>query len=130
MRIKAPKLMPLLFIVLWLLTIYITKAQTVYAPVPVTGFTDDVVANKPGPANQSANNDMDGGNAPTRYCFVTQNYRNPNGQGPTTYLPATGLFTSAATPRLTFQLANYDSVNTLRIKGIGTGTLNFVTPRA
>jgi hypothetical protein len=106
------------------------NAQTVYAPVPVTGFTDEVVANKPGPANQSANNDMDGGNAPTRYCFVTQNYRNPSGQGPTTYLPATGLFTSAATPRLTFQLANYDSLNTLRIKGIGTGTLNFVTPRA
>lgn len=107
-----------------------SQAQMVYSTVPVTGFTDDVVANIPGPANASANNDMDGGNAPIRYCFVTQNYQNPSGASPTTYLPTTGFFSSAATPGLSFQLADYNSNNTLRIKGIGTGTSTFVTPRA
>ena len=130
MRKIAQQFFWLWSILLGLLATSNAAAQTVYAPVPLTGFTDDVVANQPGPANQSANNDMDGGNNPTRYCFVTQNYRNPNGQSPTTYLPATGLFTSAATRGLTFQLADYNANNTLRIKGIGTGTLTFVTPRA
>jgi gliding motility-associated-like protein len=107
-----------------------SKAQMVYSTVPLTGFTDDVVCNVPGPANASANNDMDGGIAPVRYCFVTQNYQNPAGARPTSYLPATGFFNSAATPGLSFQLADYNTENTLRIKGIGSGTLNFVTPRA
>ncbi len=118
------------FLLTGILGASLSRAQIVYTPVPVTGFTDDVVANIPGPANQSANNDMDGGNAPVRYCFLTQNYRNPAGQGPTTFLPATGFFNSAATLGLSFQLADYNANNTLRIKGTGAGTLTFVTPRA
>src|SRR5690606_15144890 len=109
-----------------------SQAQTVYNPVPIAGFTDDVVANLPGPANQSATNDMDGGNAPTRYCFVTQNYRTPGGAAPITYLPVNGLFTSqeVTTPDLTFQLADYNTNNTMRIHGVGSGTLTFNVPQA
>jgi gliding motility-associated-like protein len=106
------------------------NAQTVYNTVPITGFTDDVVSNIPGPANQSANNDMDGGNAPVRFCFVTQSYRNPSGAAPTTFLPATGFFNSAATPGLSFQLGDYNASNTMRIKGVGIGILTFTTPQA
>ncbi|MBK0403312.1 gliding motility-associated C-terminal domain-containing protein [Adhaeribacter sp. BT258] len=111
---------------------HFTQAQTVYNTVPVSGFTDDVVANLPGPAKSSATNDMDGGNAPTRFCFVTQNYRNPSGDAPSTYLPANGFFTSKerSTPGLSFQLAGYDANNTLRIHGTGTGTLTFTVPQA
>lgn len=112
------------------ITLATPSAPLTYSPVPLTGFTDDVVANLPGPANQSANNDMDGGLVGNRFSFVTQNYRNPSGQGPTTFLPANGFINSAATPGLTFQLADYNASNTMRIKGIGSGNLNFVTPRA
>src|SRR5688572_11694862 len=127
---KVSGFLKLTSLALGLLGTISSEAQMVYSTVPVTGFTDDVVANIPGPANASANNDMDGGNAPVRYCFVTQNYQNPSGDRPTTFLPATGFFNSAATAGLSFQLADYNSVNTLRIKGIGTGTLSFATPRA
>lgn len=130
MKLKVKTFFRVWRFALGLLVTSSAAAQTVYAPVALTGFTDDVVANLAGPANQSANNDMDGGNAPVRYCFVTQNYQNPNGQRPTSYLPVNGLVTSAATPGLTFQLADYNSNNTLRIKGVGSGTLSFVTPRA
>jgi gliding motility-associated-like protein len=130
MRKKTIMFIRLTGLVLGVLSTPIARAQTVYAPVPLTGFTDDVVANVIGAANLSATNDMDGGNNPTRYCFLTQNYRNPAGAAPTTFLPATGFFHSAATPALPFQLADYNANNTMRIKGIGNGTLTFNTPRA
>ena len=132
MQRRTAKILRFLLATSGLFLAFAGKAQSVYSPVPVTGFTDDVVANLPGPANQSANNDMDGGNAPTRYCFLTQNYVNPSGATPMTWLPATGYFVSKefTTPGLPFQLADYNANNTMRIKGIGTGTLTFVTPRS
>ncbi|MFC5271256.1 gliding motility-associated C-terminal domain-containing protein [Adhaeribacter terreus] len=132
MRSFSVNIFRLLLITSGLVSAHFLQAQTVYNTVPVSGFTDDVVANLPGAANLSATNDMDGGNAPTRYCFVTQSYRNPSGAAPVTYLPASGFFTSIerSTLGLTFQLADYNANNTLRIHGVGTGTLTFNTPQA
>lgn len=126
------KFFRILFLVTGLVSAHFLRAQTVYNTVPVSGFTDDVVANLPGPAKLSANNDMDGGNAPTRFCFVTQTYRNPSGAAPSTFLPANGFFASIerSTPGLTFQLADYNANNTLRIHGTGSGTLTFTVPQA
>src|SRR5688572_13442973 len=106
------------------------KAQSFsHTPVPVTGFTADVIADGSGSASNSTTDNVDGGN----YNLVAQNFVNPTNQSPTSYLPASGLITSivAATPGLTFQLAPYTGNNSLRITATATsGTLNFTTPRA
>lgn len=130
MKVKTVSFFKMALGALGIFSASLSSAQTIYNTVPITGFTDDVVSNIPGPANQSATNDMDGGNKPVRFCFVTQSYRNPSGAAPTTYLPANGFFNSAATPGLSFQLGDYNANNTLRIKGIGSGTITFVTPQA
>lgn len=107
-------------------------AQPTYAPVSVTGFTDDVVANGTGTAISSTTNDVDGGAANNRFCFMAADFMNPAGAMPTVYLPTGGLITSVATatPGLTFQLAPYTGNNSLRIRGVGQGSLTLATPKA
>jgi hypothetical protein len=110
-------------------------AQTVYAPVPVTGFTADVVANGAGPANTSTTADMDGGQVNIRYCYLASTFVSPTGAVPISSLPATGLINSQSTFGLNFQLAPYTGLNSLRIPTTGpgapgTGTLTLTTPRA
>src|SRR5688572_5705784 len=102
------------------------QAQT-YTPVTLTGFNADVVANGTGAASASTTADVDNLN----YAFVTQNFVNGAAQTPTSFLPANGTINSAmaTTPGLTFQLAPYTGNNSLRIRGIGTGTLTFSTPQ-
>ena len=102
-----------------------SKAQT-YVPVPVTGFTADVVANGPGTVISSTTIDVDGVN----YNFVSQDFVNPNNQSPTSALPNSGTITSvvATTPGLTYQLAPYSGNNSLRLTGLGSGSLTFATP--
>jgi hypothetical protein len=107
-------------------------AQTTYSPVSLTGFTADVVANGSGTAISSTSNDVDGGTLNNRFCFMAPDFVNPAGASPTVYLPATGLINSVATgaTSLSFQLAPYTANNSLRIGGMGTGTLTFGTPQA
>lgn len=115
-----------------LLTAPAALAQVTYAPVSLTGFTADVVANGSGTAISSTTNDVDGGAVNNRFCFMAPDFVNPAGASPTVYLPATGLITSVAagTTGLTFQLAPYTGNNSLRIQGVGTGSLALATPRA
>lgn len=101
------------------------NAQT-YNPIAVTGFNADVIANGAGPAMNSTTADVDG----EFYNFVAQNFVNPGGLSPSTFLPANGLINSAATTGLTYQLAPYTGNNSLRLTTTAnTGTLAFVTPR-
>jgi hypothetical protein len=99
-----------------------------YVPVALTGFNADVVADGTGDAATVTSHDFDS----AAFNLVAQNYTTPSGQSPTSYLPASGLITSAVstTPGLTYQLAPYSGNNSLRISGSGTGTLTFTTPRA
>jgi len=103
----------------------VAQAQTTYAPVMVTGFNADVVANGSGTAISSTTNDVDGGAANNRFCFMAPDFVNPAGASPTVYLPATGTITSVntSTPGLAFQLAPYTGNNSLRIQGVGNGSL-------
>lgn len=105
-----------------LLCLFITtNLQAIYIPVPLTGFTADVVADITGNANGSTNASFDASN----YVFMSQSY-NPTG----TYLPGSGLFTSAVstTPGMTFQFAPYTANNSLRLTTNQTGALTFATP--
>lgn len=97
-------------------------AQTV-TPVPVTGYTADVIANGPTFAG-SVTADVDSGS----YYFLTKNF---TAFGTPTYsLPDNGFITSAASSLVTFQMADASVNNSLRLDTIGkTGTLTFVTPR-
>ncbi|MBK0403311.1 T9SS type A sorting domain-containing protein [Adhaeribacter sp. BT258] len=102
-------------------------AQT-YAPVPLTGFNADIVANGSGTVASSTSIDLDGAS----FNFVAQNFINPSGQSPTSALPNSGTITSAvtSTPGLTYQLAPYTGNNSLRISAPGTGTLTFPSPQS
>ena len=105
------------------------KAQTTYAPVPVTGFTNDVIANGTGTVISSTTSDMDNGAVGNRFCFVAANYVSPTGATPINSLPITGIINSAATPGITYKLESYAVNNSLRITASGgTGTLTFNTP--
>lgn len=97
-----------------------------YTPIAVTGYTADVVANGAGTVISSTTHDVDGVN----YNFVTQSFVNPANASPTSFLPASGLITSAvsSTPGLTYQLAPYTGNNSLRLSGVSSGTLTFPTP--
>jgi gliding motility-associated-like protein len=130
MKIKLIRLAKIALVTMTLASA--ARAQTVYNPVAVTGYTDDVVADLPGAAQASANNDMDGGAVGNRFCFIASTYRTPAGAIPQTSLPAAGLVVSQtlATAGLTFQMGPYTGRNSMRINGIGTGTLTLVTPRA
>ncbi|MFD2718483.1 T9SS type A sorting domain-containing protein [Hymenobacter monticola] len=102
-------------------------AHAALIPVAVTGYNADVVANGAGTVTSSTTDDVDGGAVGNRFNFMAPTFVNPTGAAPTTSLPANGLFTSATTAGLTFQLAPYAANNSLRINGVGTGTLTFPT---
>ena len=95
-------------------------------PVAVSGLTADVVADGSGTVAASTTMDADGAS----FAFVAHGYVNPSGLSPTTGLPANGIINSAATSGVTYQLAAYTTNNSLRIAGVGTGTLTFPSPRS
>lgn len=108
-------------------------AQTIYTPATLTGFNQDIVANAPGTVASSTTSSMDQEVViGTNWCYASPSFVSPTGQQPGTSLPATGLITSAVTttPGLPFQLASYSANNSLRIPGVGSGTLTLATPRA
>jgi len=106
------------------------RAQTVYQPVAVSGFTDDVVVDGRGPAALSATNPVDQGVPNLRYCYTAPSYRTILGSAPISALPANGFISSVRTPGLAFQLAPYTGLNSLRLAGTSTGTLRLTTPQA
>ncbi|RZK19829.1 MAG: hypothetical protein EOO56_13540, partial [Hymenobacter sp.] len=120
-------------------TSFISWGQT-YAPVALTGFTHDIIANGAGAVSATTTADIDGSAATggTNYCLMAQDYVGPLGQVPnsTTYpaatypaLEASGLITSVLNSAITYQLASYSANNALRLYGAAaTGTLSLATP--
>lgn len=94
-----------------------------------SGFTADVIANGIGSSSVSTNNDVDG----VSFAFVSTDFQATASSTPLTYgLPANGVINSgvAATPGLSYQLANLNANNSLRLAAINdTGTLTFATPK-
>jgi hypothetical protein len=107
-----------------------TAAHAALVPVNVTGYNADVVAEGVGTVLSSTTDDVDGGAVGNRFNFMASTFVSPTGGAPTSFLPVSGFFTSAATSGLSFQFAPYAGNNSLRISGIGAGTLTFVTPQS
>ncbi|WP_210521048.1 T9SS type B sorting domain-containing protein [Hymenobacter terricola] len=105
------------------------QAQTVYVPAAVTGYTADVIANGAGTVASSTTATVDRGIPTVRWCFANTTFVNPAGISPTRALPATGFITSISTPGLTYQMAPASGNNSLRIDGVGTGTLTLTNPQ-
>lgn len=102
-----------------------------FQTMPVqSGFTADVIANGVGSSSASTNNDVDG----VSYAFVSKDFQLTSSSTPLTYgIPADGVINSAvaATPGLSYQLANFSANNSLRLAAVSdTGTLTFTTPKA
>lgn len=107
---------------------YLLLAQN-FHPLPIqTGFNADVIANGFGPAASTTNNDVDG----VSFVFVSRDYKLTSSSPELTHgLPADGLISSvvASTPELTYQLADYNSNNSLRLMSQDeAGTLLFSNP--
>jgi len=107
-----------------LATLSITAAHAGYAPVAVSGYTADVVANGTGTALSSITLDVDGAG----YAFQASDF-NAGAGTPTSYMPTGGFVTSVGTPGMTYQMASYSSNNSLRLAATNaSGTLTFNTP--
>lgn len=92
-----------------------------------SGYNADVIANGVGTAAATTTNDVDGVN----YAYVSNGWQlNATSIGITTGLPADGLVNSqvASTTGLQYQLADYNSNNSLRLPSNNNGTLNLQTP--
>lgn len=102
-----------------------------YQTMPVSsGFTADVIANGIGSSTISTNNDVDG----VSYAFVAKDFQLTSSSNAITYgIPVDGIINSvvATTPGLSFQLANLNTNNSLRLAATNdNGTLAFTTPKA
>jgi hypothetical protein len=129
----------LLLLALACSTSFASWGQT-YAPVALTGFTQDIIANGAGAVSTTTTADIDGMAATggTGYCLMAQDYVGPNGQVPNTAgfpaatypaLENSGLITSSLNSAITYQLASYSANNALRLYGAAaTGTLSLATP--
>jgi len=103
----------------------------VIAPVTITaGFNHDIIANSVGNASASSTIGFDETNS---RALVSLDFQATSSSTLPTYgLPANGLITSAVTPGVTFQLANYTGPNALFLTpsyvnngAANSGTLNF-----
>ncbi|MXN92999.1 T9SS type A sorting domain-containing protein [Flavobacterium sp. Sd200] len=106
-------------------------APAVTEPV-VTGFTYDIIANGIGNATESTGVGMDEQN---RRALVSLDFQaTAESAVPTRGLPVDGIINSAATPGITYQLADYSGANALyltpdyvtgSVNDLNSGTLSF-----
>lgn len=118
MKVKLPY-----FILSTLFLFAFSATAQTYVPLDVTsGYTEDIIANGDGSATSSTTADVDGAN----FGFISNDF-DPTGSTVLTYgLPIDGAFSSEVTPDINFQLADYDSDNSLQISTMGnSGILTF-----
>lgn len=105
-----------------------TIAQNLQTLSIQSGFNSDVIANGIGPSSQSTSTDVDG----VSFVFVSRDFQLTSGSDPLAFgLPEDGIVNSvvASTSGLAYQLAPYDSDNSLRLENLGdSGTLVFANP--
>ncbi|WP_207494991.1 peptide-N-glycosidase F-related protein [Aridibaculum aurantiacum] len=97
-----------------------------YTRVSLSGYNVDMIANGVGSASASTTGGLGS------YAFIAEDFRATSGSvAPTYALPATGLVNSTTETGLSFHLAPYAGLNTLRINNQEpTGSLSFATPVA
>ncbi|MCO6163885.1 T9SS-dependent choice-of-anchor J family protein [Flavobacterium sp. NRK F7] len=94
-----------------------------YMALTVNGFNEDVIANGVGSLNTTTTNDVDGVN----FCYLAQGTQITSGSTPTIYgLPTDGVL-AVNNSDLFFNLAPYDSNNSLRIQDNGVSGLSTIT---
>jgi hypothetical protein len=100
-------------------------AAQVYTPIPVTGYTDDVIADASGTAMGTTTAAVDNGFEPyNNNVFIEQGYSTG---GSATGIPANGTIITSATRA--YQLGPITGNNSLRITQANpVGSLTFVTP--
>ena len=100
-----------------------------FTPLVLTGYNADIVSNGTVSASSSISSYMTDGFDSAGYALVAQDY-NFAGYTPSYYLPTGGSLTSAITPGLGFQLADYSANNALRLDNNGDiGALSLATPQ-
>lgn len=108
--------------------ISVTTLEQGPAPIAVTGFSQDIIAEGVGGSNRAlATTTTDIGS----YVLYSKDFRGNNNPStaPTYGLPANGFISSASRPGINFQLAPYTGNNALILKTINqTGTLNLSSP--
>lgn len=102
-----------------------------FQQMPISsGLTSDVIANGIGSSSISTSTDVDG----VSFAFVSRDFQLTAASAPLTYgLPIDGTVNSvvAATPGLSYKLADYSSNNSLKLSNTNdSGTLVFTTPKA
>ncbi|NHN24697.1 T9SS type A sorting domain-containing protein [Flavobacterium jejuense] len=94
-----------------------------YMALTINGFNADVIANGLGDLSATSTNDVDGAN----FCYLAQGTQITSGATPITYgLPTNGVLPMANSD-LFFNLASYDSNNSLRIETNGAAGLSAIT---
>ncbi len=110
-------------------SVYETVTAQEYEHLEITsGLNQDVIANGPNTVAASTTAIVDNDS----FAFVAADFQPTGSSVPPAYgLPVSGSITSAATPAVSFQLADYSENNSLRIHGttpapaVTTGTLVF-----
>ena len=99
------------------------SAHATFYPISLTGFNQDIIANGIGNANASTTVAVDAAD----FNFVSADFKAVAGDAPpAASLPGGGLFTSAATANVPYQLAGYSGNNSLLLDASTTsGTLTF-----
>ena len=98
-----------------------------FAPVTVSGFTADVIANGIGLPSTSTTAGADG----VPNYFVASNFQATGSSALQTYaLPASRVINSAATPGMSFNLMPYTGNNDLRLSGVANGTLTLASAQS
>lgn len=110
-------------------------AQAVYVPVTLTGFRADVIANGIGLPTTSTTLAFDSAASTGNYVLLAQDYQSSSTSTlPTSpfFLPTSGTLNSLVTSGLSYQLAPYNALNSLRLVGTSapanTGMLTFPLP--
>jgi hypothetical protein len=86
-----------------------------YLALTISGYNADVVANGLGALNTTTNNDVDGVN----YCYLAVGTQVSGTATPTTYGLPTGGLLDVPNSDLFFQMASYNTNNSLRINQVG-----------
>ena len=129
---NKPNLLKKLFVCALLSFVLIQNISIaqVYVPIPVKGFTKDLIANgSSGTGNLTsvtALDGVDGEFTSTRYYYVSGfSWGGVTGKYG---LPVSGLLTSTGFTGVNYQFAPYDSLNALKLSAGQSGTLSLLNP--
>lgn len=90
-----------------------------------SGFNQDVIVNGQGPAVSSSTAGVDSTGIILANCLMANNFQPTAAPPPAYALPMSGVINSAVTAGLSYQLGSYSVSNSLWLRGIASGTIEF-----